>query len=183
MKEVIRKIFELPWVYGQTIHYVPDDDYTEDMSAPPDLGYGYLFDGDILSLRGLRGFENSLAFDENGLTSTRAVCIAKDGDRIIGVAGAAGSSIDGVWEIGVDVMEKYRNARVGTYLVRRLTGATLARNIVPFYSASVTNIGSQMVASRCGYIPFWVDTFGTVLDGSSVYRDIVRDLSSGSATV
>ena len=82
------------------------------------------------------------------------------------------------WEIGIDVMEEYRNARLGTYLVRGLTRELLVRNIIPFYSASITNIGSQMVASRCDYIPFWVDTFGTILDGSSVYNDMIKGLSS-----
>ena len=172
------EIFELPLVYGQTIHYVPDGGCICDM--PDSLKYGCecLFYRDILSLNGLTGFENSLAFHENGSTSTKAVCIAKDKNKIIGVAGAAESSINGVWEIGIDVMEEYRNARLGTYLVKRLTKELLARNIIPFYSASVTNIGSQMVASRCGYIPFWVDTFGTILDGSSIYNDMTKDLSS-----
>ena len=57
-----------------------------------------------------------------------------------------------------------------------LTRELLERNILPYYSASVTNLGSQMVASRCGYIPAWVDTFGTTLDGSSVYNEIVSDM-------
>jgi len=35
-----------------------------------------------------------------------------------------------------------------------------------------------MVANRCDYIPFWVDTFGTILDGSSVYNDMMKGLSS-----
>lgn len=83
------------------------------------------------------GFENSLAFDENSST-TKAVYIARDKNRIIGVAGAAESSVNGVWEIGVDVMEKYKNARLRTYLVRGLTRELLARNIIPFYSASIT---------------------------------------------
>lgn len=171
------EIFELPFVYGQTIHYVPDDNGTEEMTESPDLEYQCLFNEDILSLAGLSGFENSLSFDENGSTSAKAVCFARDHNRIIGTAGASGSAVDGVWEIGVDVMENYRNAKLGTCLVRRLTRELRARNIIPFYSASVTNIGSQMVACRCGYIPFWVDTFGTVLDGSSAYADIVRRLS------
>lgn len=173
------EIFELPLVYGQTIHYVPDDHYTEDVLTSLNYEYRYLFDRDILSLTGLTGFENSLAFDENGFTSTKAVYIAKDNYKIIGIAGAAESSTDGVWEIGIDVMEEYRNARLGTYLVKGLTKELLARNIIPFYSASVTNIGSQMVASRCNYIPFWCDTFGTILDGSSVYNDMIKGLSSG----
>ncbi len=170
------EIFELPLVYGQTIHYVPNDNYINDVSVSLNYECEYLFDRDILSLVGLTGFENSLAFDENGSTSTKAVCIAKEKNKIIGAAGAAESSVNGVWEIGVGVMEEYRNARLGTYLVRGLTKELLARNIIPFYSASVTNIGSPMVASRCDYIPFWVDTFGTILDGSSVYNDIIKGL-------
>jgi hypothetical protein len=35
-----------------------------------------------------------------------------------------------------------------------------------------------MVTNRCDYIPFWVDTFGTILDGSSVYNDMMKGLSS-----
>lgn len=151
------EIFELPLVYGQTIHYVPVDGGTEDVLAVSNYEREYLFYEDILSLDGLTGFDNSLAFDENGFTSTKAVCIARDKGKMIGVAGAAESSVNGVWEIGVDVMEEYRNARLGTCLVRGLTEQLLARNIVPFYSASVTNIGSQMVASRCGYRPAILD--------------------------
>lgn len=30
-------------------------------------------------------------------------------------------SVNDVWEIGVDVIEKYRNARAGTYLVKELS--------------------------------------------------------------
>jgi len=81
-----------------------------------------------------------------------------------------------VWEIGIDVIEQYRNERLGTYLVKKLTRELLTKNIIPFYSASITNIASQMVANRSGYIPFWVDTFGTILNGSSVYNDILSDL-------
>lgn len=124
-------------------------------------------------LQGLTGFDNSLVFEEDGSTVARAVCIAGDGKDIIGIAGAPGTSVDSFWEVGVDVREKYRGEGVGTYLVSRLTNELTERDIVPFYSASVTNIGSQRTAHRSGYIPMWVDTFGTILDGSSVYDDIV----------
>ncbi|MCI8616531.1 GNAT family N-acetyltransferase [Parablautia intestinalis] len=175
------EIFEFPFVYGQTIHYVPDGNYAKDVS---ELNYEceYLFYEDILSLAGLTGFENSLAFDKNGSTSTKAVYVARDKNRIIGVAGAAESVINGVWEIGIDVVEQYRNARLATYLVKGLTKELLSRNIIPFYSVSVTNIGSQMVAGRCRYIPFWIDTFGTILDGSSGYHNILGDLTSKFST-
>ena len=146
------EIFELPLVYGQTIHYVPNDNYTEDALISLDCKCEYLFGRDILSLTGLTGFENSLAFDENGSTSTKGVYIAKDNNKIIGVADAAESSTDGVWEIGIDVMEKYRNARLGTYLVRGLTKELLARNIIPFYSAQ--QMGSFVFHSTSSHFNF-----------------------------
>lgn len=170
------EIFELPLVYGQTIHYVPDGG-AQNISTASDYACESLFDKDVLSLNGLTGFENSLAFDADGQTATKAVCVAKDHGRIVGVAGAAESAVLDLWETGVDVLEEYRCAGLGTHLVNKLTKELLARKIVPFYSASVTNIGSQMVACRCGYRPCWVDTFGTILDGSCAYNDLVESLS------
>ena len=170
------EIFELPYVYGQTIHYIPDLSLAKAPLTPPDFECEFLFEQEVVSLRGLTGFGNSLEFEADGSTPTRAVCIAKDNGKIIGAAGAAGSSVEGLWEVGVDVLEGRRNAGVGTRLVRRLTRELLERNILPYYSASVTNLGSQMVASRCGYIPAWVDTFGTTLDGSSVYHEIISGM-------
>lgn len=167
------EIFELPYVYGQTIHYIPGGSDVGECSLSSDYSCEFLWKNEIMSLRGLKGFENSLAFEEDGTTSTGAVYIAKDHGKIMGVAGAAESSVKGLWEIGVDVSEEYRDAGLGTALVSNLTRELLARNIIPFYSASVTNIGSQRVAGRCGYIPMWVDTYGTTLDGSSVYNDIL----------
>lgn len=171
------EIFELPFVYGQTIHYVPGEYRVDKSPRPSDYEYRFLFGKDISSLRGLTGFDNSLVFEEDGTTSAKAVFVALDSGNVIGVAGAAKSSVTHVWEVGVDVQEGYRQAGLGTCLVNGLTKELLAKDIVPFYSASVTNIGSQMVAHRCGYQPMWVDTFGTVLDGNSVYHDIVDVLA------
>lgn len=171
------EIFELPFVYGQTIHYVPDTRALGGVSGTPGYDCEFFYGREILALKGLTGFENSLAFDSNGTTPAKAACIAREGGRMIGAAGASETSVKGVWEVGVDVMEEHRNAGLGTWLVSRLTEELLQQNIVPFYSASVTNIGSQMVAARCGYVPLWVDTYGTILDGSSVYHPIVRRLS------
>lgn len=126
------EIFELPFVYGNTIHYVPDSCCTTDI-LPPDYEYESLFEKDILRLRRLRGFENSLTFDENGSTAAKAVYVARDHGQIVAVAGASESSVTGVWEIGVDVMEKCRNARLGTYLVKFgtiLDGSSIYNHLV-----------------------------------------------------
>lgn len=184
------EIFELPLVYGQTIHYIPKDetdtgsnyaDHTQGLLKSSGYEMQCLFDETISELSGLAGFENAIAFDEHGITSAKVACVAKAHQTIIGVAGASESVVNGVWEIGVDVMEEYRNAGMGTYLVRSLTSELLKKRIVPFYSASVTNIGSQMVAARSGYVPFWVDTFGTILDGSSAYDHMIGGLAAAFA--
>lgn len=171
------EIFELPLVYGQTIHYVPECKPVTSPPAPAHYRCELLFNKDILSLAGLTDFENSLAFDQDGTTPTKAVCVAWHGQHIAGIAGAAPSTVDGFWEIGIDVADGHRYTGLGTYLVSTLTQELLAQDIVPFYSASVTNIASQMVANRCGYVPSWVDTFGNVLDGSSTYPSTLYNLS------
>lgn len=170
------KIFEFPFVYGQTIHYVPDTNFWGKLSVPSQYDCEFLSGKELSSLAGLTGFENSLTFDDNAASSAQAAYIARDGKRIISITSAAQSPVEGLQEIGIDVMEEYRTTGLGTFLVSKLTEELLAKSIIPFYSASVTNIGSQMVAGRCGYMPIWVDTFGTVLDGSSVYHDIISRL-------
>ncbi len=61
------ELFELPLVYGQTIHFIPDQ--VSDM--PLSAGYEYhLLEGVALGqLAGLSAFPNSLAFDEDGHTA------------------------------------------------------------------------------------------------------------------
>lgn len=49
----------------------------------------------------------------------------------------------------------------------------MERGIVPFYSASVTNIGSQSVAHRCGLMPCWVSTYSNVLQEGYAYQGLL----------
>ena len=55
---------------------------------------------------------------------------------MIGIVGASETCVNNIWEIGVDVIKEYRNNRLATYLVAKLTQELLIRNIIPFYSAS-----------------------------------------------
>ena len=169
------EIFEFPFVYGQTIHYIPDIKKIQRLSLPDGYSYELLQGNDIYKLRGISGFDNSLDFDCNGNTSTKIVFLAKKYNEIIGLASAA-METEKLWEIGIDVKPEYRNNGLGTKLVSNLTVDIIKQGIVPFYSSSVTNIGSQMVANRSGYIPYWIDTYGNILDGSSPYNTFVNNL-------
>lgn len=169
------EIFECPLVYGQSIYYVPDDKILKRRQFPSDFEYELLQGPEIQKLNGIKGFENSLAFDENGVTPTCIVLYAMKNQEIVALAGASAES-DRMWELGVDVKPEYRKNGLASALVSNLACTILERGIVPFYCASVTNVGSQAAAYRSGFMPCWVSTYRTILDGSSVYHSLLEDL-------
>ena len=119
-----------------------------------------LYEGNNLkTLYDIEGFENSLAFDAEGNTNTTIVLCAIKDNEIIAIAGAAPTGK--LMEVGIDVKKKWRGYGLARLLVRNLTVEILERNMIPFYSASVTNLASQAVAIRSGYMPLWTDSFGT----------------------
>lgn len=119
-----------------------------------------LYEGNNLkTLCDIEGFENSLAFDAEGNTNTTIVLCAIKDNEIIAIAGAAPTGK--LMEVGIDVKKKWRGYGLVRLLVRNLTVEILERNMIPFYSASVTNLASQAVAIRSGYMPLWTDSFGT----------------------
>lgn len=169
------EIFEFPFVYGQTIHFVPDVKRVQKFALSNYFSYELLREDNIQKLRGIKEFDNSLVFDGNGNTSTKIAFLAKKDGQIVGLAGAS-KETDSLFEVGIDVKPQYRKEGLGTGLVTCLTIELMNQGIIPFYSASVTNIGSQIVANRSGYVPCWVDTYGNTLDGSSAYDSFVEKL-------
>lgn len=165
------EIFELPLVYGQTIHFIPDN--VPDLPMPDGYEYSLLEGESLKELAGLTGFPNSLAFDEDGHTGTGIVCFARSGGRIAALAGAGQESGE-LWEMGVDTDPAHRGKGLGAALVGRLARELMARERVPFYSASVTNIGSQSVAHRSGLRPCWMDTYSNVLRDDYIYKEYMK---------
>ena len=165
------EVFEFPLVYGQSLYFLPDLRQCSPLPLPE--GYSYhLLEGDsVAELRGISGFPNSLAFDEQGNTPTSLVFYGEREGEIAGLGGAAPEG-EGLLEMGVDVLPDHRRCGLGAALVSHLTAAILEREQVPFYCASVTNIGSQGVAFRTGLVPGWVSTYRTVLDGSFSYGEL-----------
>ena len=151
------EIFETPLVYGQTIHYIPDPAYAYQLRKRPGYDFEMLFDEQILSLRGLKGFENSLEFDEHGETPTKAVYAAVENKKVVGVAGVAPTAVPDMWEVGVDVLPEYRRRGIASALTSALAREILNRNKVPFYCAAWSNIRSARNAVKCGFVPAWVE--------------------------
>lgn len=167
------EVFECPWVYGQSIYYIPDEKTLKPLPLPP--GYEYhLAEGEALRrLNGLKGFPNSLAFDEEGNTPTCIVFYAAQDGEIVGLAGASGDH-DDMWEMGVDVRADRRTGGLASALVSHLAVTILQKGVLPIYCAASSNIASQAVAHRAGLSPCWVSTYRTALDGSCAYDGLIR---------
>jgi GNAT superfamily N-acetyltransferase len=81
---------------------------------------------------------------------------ANDGENIIGMAGCSADTED-MWQIGIDVNEKYRGKGIGTYLVTQLKNEVLKRGKIPFYGTSLSNLHSWNIAINSGFYPAWVE--------------------------
>ena len=88
-----------------------------------------------------------------------AVC-AKDGERIMGMAGCS-EDAPGWMQIGIDVMPEYRSRGVGAYLVTLLKNKVLEMGDIPFYGTGVSNYHSWNIALNCGFRPAWVEIGAT----------------------
>ena len=168
----VYEIFEFPFVYGQSIYYIPDVDRFEMQDEISDYEFR-LFDGNTSEIELTSGFENAITFDENGKCISQIAYCAYDNGKIIGVAGADKVN-ENIWEVGIEVLPEYRKDGLATILTKNLTMKILEKGIVPIWCASSTNIGSQAVASRSNYIPLWVESFGDIFDDNYVYKDLIN---------
>lgn len=80
---------------------------------------------------------------------------AYDGDKLVGLAGCSADCED-MWQIGVDVLPRYRRQGIAAALTSRLALEILKRDKVPFYCAAWCNLKSVRNAVKCGFRPAWV---------------------------
>ena len=118
------ELYESNYVFGQTLHYVPDINQMKLLPFAEGYTFELLIDDDIIALAGASYVNHELR------------------------------------EVGIDVKKAFRGKKLASLLVHNLTVEILKQGKIPFYSASVTNIASQAVAIRSGYMPLWTDTFG-----------------------
>ena len=168
----VYEIFEFPYVYGQSIYFIPDLTRLEKQEEL--LNYEFkLFDGNTEQIELSSGFENAITFDENGNCISNIAYCAYCNGKIIGVAGAD-KRTDDIWKVGIEVLPEYRKDGLATILTKNLTMKILEKGIVPIWCASSTNIGSQAVSNRSCYIPLWVESFGDIYDDNYVYKDLIK---------
>ena len=81
---------------------------------------------------------------------------AFDNGNLIGLA-ACSADCDTMWQIGVDVLPKYRQKGIASALTSRLAIEIINRGKVPFYCCAWSNIKSVRTAIRSGFRPAWVE--------------------------
>lgn len=81
---------------------------------------------------------------------------AYDGERLIGLAGCS-ADCESMYQIGVDVLPKWRRQGVAAALTSRLALEIAALGKVPFYCAAWSNLPSVRNALKSGFRPAWVE--------------------------
>lgn len=81
---------------------------------------------------------------------------AYDGNTLVGLA-ACSADCNDMWQIGVDVLPKYRRQGIASALTSTLAKEILNRNKVPFYCTAWSNIRSVRNAVKSGFVPAWVE--------------------------
>ena len=81
---------------------------------------------------------------------------AYDGEKLVGLAGCS-ADCDAMYQIGVNVLPRYRRQGIASALTSRLALEILALEKVPFYCAAWCNLKSVRNAIKCGFRPAWVE--------------------------
>jgi len=111
---------------------------------------------EILQFRNDSRFQEAFAFNESHPDVLGVA--AYDGEVIMGMAGA---SRDGfrLWQIGIDVIDKYRGRGIAAMLTKAMKDEVLRRGAVPFYGTASSHIISKNVAIHAGFSPAWSEIF------------------------
>lgn len=101
---------------------------------------------------------NALTYGSKSYRADIRAVIARHRNEIVGIAGAS-EDADGLFQIGVDVVEEHRRRGIGTLIVSKLAESILEDRGVPFYSATTSNIASQRLCISAGFRPVCVELY------------------------
>ena len=118
-------------VYGVNPYYLPD---TIKINPVRNENYKFeIIDKDIQSLYKYKEFPNALQYDYDSKRPEVLAAVAFDDAKVIGIACASADS-KVMWQIGVDVLPKYRGREIAVKLVNMLTSEILNNyEAIPYY--------------------------------------------------
>lgn len=158
------EVFCMPFVYGISPYYLPDIERLRALNRPSGYEYELVEQTNIPNLFQYEGFRNAISYDVNRPRPDMLVALARFKNNIVGMAGAS-KDCKNMWQIGVDVLAQHRGNGLATALVNMLAIEVLNRGFIPYYATDSTNVLSQRVAIKSGFIPTWVHTYKTRFDG------------------
>lgn len=147
--------FSLPFVHGHSMYYLPDIYNIEPLPMPDGFEYEMIERSGMQEIYEIKGFKDAVCYDPNHPRPDALVALARKGNVVVGMAGASADCAT-MWQIGIDVLPEYRNFGLAAALVNSLTLETLKRGYVPYYGTASSNIASQKVAHRSGFMPAWM---------------------------
>lgn len=158
------EVYYMPLFYGINQYYLPDIGKITKLDCPDGFEYELVEKDNIHKLYKIDGFNYAMQYDINSQRPDVLIALARHKDEIVGMAGAS-ADCKTMWQIGLDVLLPYRGKGLAAALVNMLTIETLNRGYVPYYGTSGSNVISQHVAVRAGYMPAWVHSYRARLDG------------------
>ena len=116
----------------------------------------WLEQGDIPPFYGREEFSNALCDRFRPERPDVLAVAALDGEEIMGMAGCSADTPE-LWQIGIDVLPRYRGRGIGKTLVALLRNEAFRRGALPYYGTSLSNIASWRTALASGFLPAWVE--------------------------
>ncbi|WP_291580211.1 GNAT family N-acetyltransferase [Clostridium sp. UBA6640] len=166
-------IFAIPFIFGHSLYYIPDCNRIKKLPLPDGFDLYIKKGEEIHQLYKISGFENAIQYDINHPRPDVIAIYAMYGNKIAAMAGASADS-NLMWQIGIDVLPKFRNNGLATRLVSNLAIMIMERGIVPYYGTASSNIASQSVAYRSGFIPAWMCSYKNTFDGTAPYEKDIK---------
>ncbi len=155
--------FSKPFIYGHSVYFLPDMKRAKSLGTPDGLQYEMVEKGDLLKLYETKGFSNAIQYDPDHPRPDVLAVLAKKEGKTVSMAGASADCLS-MWQIGIDTLPEYRGLGLGAYLVYQLSEKIIEQGIVPYYGTASSNIASQKVAYRAGFMPVWMCVYNTCFE-------------------
>lgn len=157
------EVLNMPFICGVNPYFLPNVNNMSLVNKIDNFDFELVEKCDIENLYKYKGFDYSLQYNVKSLHPEALAMVVKQKDDIVGVASAV-EECKTFWQINVDVLPPYRGNNLAVIMVNTLTIEVLNRGIVPYYSTDCSNLASQRVAVKSGYIPTWSHCFRTRID-------------------
>jgi len=154
---------ENQYMAGPDLRYLCSQDSLRKHATPAGIEVALLQSHEIRELYGKGSFPNAIGYSIDTPRPRLSAAVAKDGEQIVGVAGAS-ADCDRMWQVGIDVVPQYQGRGVGKCIVAALTSAILQKGKIPYYSTGTSNVRSQALAVSVGYWPAWTEMYARYYD-------------------